>query len=61
MQFKAGDIVRNEISKEEGRIVRIADLPGYGPCYIVLVVPNPALGTTVREAIWRRSEVTCLG
>jgi hypothetical protein len=61
MRCKVGDIVRNKISKEEGRIVRIDDLSGYGLCYIVSVAPNPALGDPVREAIWQRSEVTRSG
>lgn len=47
--------------QEEGRIVRIADLPGYRSCYIVSVAPRPDLGMTVREVIWRQSEVTRLG
>jgi GTP-binding protein EngB required for normal cell division len=58
MQFKVGDIVHNKSTKEEGRIVRIADLPGYGFCYIVSVTPNETWGTTPKEVIWGPSEVS---
>jgi hypothetical protein len=58
MQFKVGDVVHNRITQEEGSIVRIADLPGHGLCYIVSVVPNESRGTTAKEAVWKRSEVT---
>jgi hypothetical protein len=58
MQFDVGDIVHNKITQEDGRIVRIADLPGRGLCYIVSVAPNPVWGATEKEAIWKRSEVS---
>jgi hypothetical protein len=58
MQFKVGDVVHNKISQEEGHIVRIVDLTGYGLCYIVSVVPAESRGTTAKEAIWKRSEVS---
>jgi hypothetical protein len=58
MQFKVGDVVHNKVTREEGRIVRIADLPDYGLCYIVSVALNQTWGATPREAIWKRSEVT---
>jgi len=58
MQFNVGDIVHNKNTHEEGRIVRIADLPGFALAYIVSITPNPAWGTTEREAIWKQSEVT---
>ena len=58
MQFKVGDIVHNKITREEGRIVRIADLPGHGLCYIVSVAPNKTWGMTEKEVIWKRSEVS---
>jgi hypothetical protein len=58
MQFKVGDVVHNQSTQEEGRIVRIADLPGFGPCYIVSVAPNPIWGNEAREAIWKQSEVS---
>ncbi len=61
MLFNVGDLVRNKTTQVEARIVRIADLPGYGVCYIVSIAPNPALGATVREVIWRQSEVTGSG
>jgi hypothetical protein len=58
MQFEVGDIVHNKATQEEGRILRIADLPGYGLCYIVSVTPNSIWGTEAKEAIWKRSEVS---
>jgi hypothetical protein len=58
MQFNVGDVIRNKNTQEEGRIVRIADLPGYHACYIVSVASNPVWGTTAKEAIWKTSEVT---
>jgi len=60
MQFRVADVVHNQITQEDGRIVRIADLPGHGVCYIVSVAPNPVLGGTAREAIWRHSEMSRL-
>jgi hypothetical protein len=57
MKFQIGDIVYNTTTREEGRVVRIADLTGYGIVYIVSVVPNPIWGATAKEAIWERSEV----
>jgi hypothetical protein len=61
MLFNVGDLARNKITQEEARIARIADLPGYGVCYIVSITPNPGLGATAREVIWRQSEVTHSG
>jgi hypothetical protein len=58
MQFEVGDIIHNKMTQEEGRIVRIADLPGYGVCYIVSVAPNPTGGPGAKEALWKRSEVS---
>src|SRR5580704_16087261 len=58
MRFKVGDIIHNKTNDEEGRIVRIADLPGYGACYIVAIAPNPIWGTTAKEAVWKPSEVS---
>lgn len=61
MRFKVGDILRNETSKEEGRIVRIAHLSCFGYCYVVPVALDQAIwDAPPREAIWRRSEVTRL-
>ncbi|MGA2374492.1 MAG: hypothetical protein ABSF72_03165 [Candidatus Sulfotelmatobacter sp.] len=58
MPFEVGDIVHNKTTGEEGRVARIAELPGYGLCYIVAVTPNPVWGTEAKEAIWKRSEVS---
>lgn len=58
MQFQIGDFVHNKTSGEEGRIVRTADLPGYGFRYIVSVAPSPVWGMTATEAIWKRSYVS---
>jgi len=57
MPFEVGDVVHNKTTGEEGRVVRIAELPGYGSCYIVSVKPNPVWGAEAKEAIWKRSEV----
>jgi len=57
MELQVGDIVHNKTTQEQGRIVRIADLPEYGFCYIVSVAPNPIWGVSAKEAIWKRSEV----
>jgi hypothetical protein len=58
MQFMVGDIVHNKVTQEEGRIVRLADLPGYGSCYIVSVAPSVNWGTAEKEVIWKQSEVS---
>jgi hypothetical protein len=58
MQFKVGESVHNKTTHEEGRIVRITELPEHGLCYIVSVEPNPVWGTTAREAIWKPSEIS---
>jgi hypothetical protein len=56
--FKVGDIIHNKITQEEGQIVRIADLPDHGVCYVVSIGPDPNLGTAAKEALWKRSEVS---
>jgi len=58
MQFEVGDIVHNKTTQEKGRIVRVADLPGHGLCYIVSVTPDSIWGTESNEAIWKRSEIS---
>ena len=58
VQFIVGDVVHNKITQEEGRIVRIADPPGYGLCYIVLVAPSGNWGEAEKEVIWKQSEVS---
>jgi len=57
MELQVGDIVHNNTTQEEGRILRIADLPEYGFCYVVSVALSPIWGTMTKEAIWKRSEV----
>ena len=52
MLSNIGELVRNKTTEEEGRIVRLADLPDYGVCYIVSITA-PAWGATPREVIWR--------
>jgi len=56
--FDLEDFVHNRISQEDGRVVRIVELAGFGCCYVVLVVPNPATGTSAREVLWQQSEMT---
>jgi len=60
MQFKVGDIVRNKLTQEEGRIVRITDSrEGKGTvAYVVSVCLDPRWGETEIEALWIQSEVS---
>jgi hypothetical protein len=58
VRFNIGDTVRNKITHEEGRIVRIADLIKDGVAYIVSIVPYPNWSTSATEVLWRESEVT---
>lgn len=63
--FAVGDIVRNTMTGEEGRIVRIADAsnlfpkregyPRKGKAYIVSLPAGPFV--LAREALWLQSEV----
>jgi hypothetical protein len=58
MNFKLGDVIHNKITKEEGRVVRIANATDDNPAaYIVLVTPNPRWGMTPIEVIWRATQV----
>jgi hypothetical protein len=50
-----GDTIRNKITKEAGRIVRLTD-PSLGKAYIVEVDYGPPWNTT-KEAFWQESEV----
>jgi hypothetical protein len=61
MQFKIGDIAHNKTTQEEGRVVRLVNLPGYGSCYIVSVALNPDRSATDKEALWQESEVEEIG
>jgi hypothetical protein len=58
VKFDLEDFVQNKVTQEDGRVVRIVELAGPGCCYIVLVVPNPATGTSAREVLWQQSEMT---
>jgi hypothetical protein len=55
-KFKVGDMIHNEITREEGRIVRIADSSPSSVAYIVSIAPGNLWNTT-REALWRESVV----
>jgi len=57
MKFDLEDFVHNKITQENGRVVRIVELAGPSCCYIVLVAPNPATGTSAREVLWQQSEM----
>jgi hypothetical protein len=58
VRFDLDDFVHNKITQEVGRVVRIVEFAGSGCCYIVLVAPNPATGTSAREVLWQQSEMT---
>jgi hypothetical protein len=58
MRFEVGEIIYNTISREEGRILRIADRSLLAKdAYVVLIRPSPNWNMTAREAIWPESEV----
>jgi hypothetical protein len=57
MRFNIGDIIYNESTQEEGRVVRFASPKGDRSHYIVSVMPTLSGGTVSREALWRESEV----
>lgn len=57
MQFKVGDIVRDKLTQEEGRIVRITDSNGK-VAYVVSLRLDPIWGETEREALWIESQVS---
>jgi hypothetical protein len=52
MRFNVGDTIRNRITQEVGKVVRLAD-----KAYVVLVTRGPPWHGT-KEALWRESEVT---
>jgi hypothetical protein len=56
MRFNVGDTIRHKITKEDGRIVRIAET-SLGSVYIVSVPPDQARCAAAREVLWRESEV----
>jgi hypothetical protein len=58
MQFKVGDIVRNNLTQEQGRIVRITDSKKGGVAYVVSLCLDRVWGATEREALWTESEVS---
>jgi hypothetical protein len=55
MRFSVRDTIRNKITKEAGRIVRIVD-PTLGKAYIVEVDCGSPWNIT-KEAFWRESDV----
>jgi hypothetical protein len=57
MESAAGKILRNKITKQQGRVVRIAEYDG-DMCYIVFITRDPARRTAMGpEALWRDEEV----
>jgi|HubBroStandDraft_6_1064221.scaffolds.fasta_scaffold349497_1 hypothetical protein len=54
MRFRVGDLIRNKITQEEGRIVRLVEKNG-SVSYVV-VVPASALRGE-KEALWRQYEI----
>jgi hypothetical protein len=55
MRFRVGDLLRNHITQEKGRVVRLVE-KNDTVSYIV-VLPASALRAE-REALWRQHEVT---
>jgi hypothetical protein len=55
MRFRVGDLLRNNITQEEGRVIRLVE-KNDTVSYIV-VVPASALRGE-REALWRQYEVS---
>lgn len=55
--FRVGDIVQNKLTREKGRIVRIADLPECGVAYIVSIILDPNWGVQEKEAVWTKSQI----
>jgi hypothetical protein len=55
--LRVGDIVHNKLTRENGRVVRIADLPQCGVAYIVSVILDPNWGAQEKEAVWTKSQI----
>jgi hypothetical protein len=57
MEFSVGKILRNKITKQQGRIVRVTDYDGKG-CCIVFITRDPARRAALGpEALWQAEEV----
>ena len=57
MEFSVGKILRNKITKQQGRVVRVSDYEGKG-CYIVFITRDPARRAALGpEALWHAEEV----
>jgi hypothetical protein len=54
MKYAVGDVVYNQVTKEEGRIVRITHVNGGDAC-IVALPSSEGQGET--EVLWRPSEL----
>jgi hypothetical protein len=58
MRFKVEDVVHNTTTKEQGRIVRIADTSLLGRvAYIVSIELHPSWSITAKEALWPQTEI----
>ena len=57
MEFSVGKILRNKITTQQGRVVRVTDYEGKG-CYIVFITRDPARRAALGpEALWHPEEV----
>ena len=57
MEFSVGKILRNKITKQQGRVVRVTDYEGKS-CYIVFITRDPARRAALGpEALWHAEEV----
>jgi hypothetical protein len=57
MESSTGKILRNRITKQHGRVVRLADHNGK-MCYVVFLPRDPARRAALGpESLWREEEV----
>jgi hypothetical protein len=57
MRFRVGDLLRNHITQEKGRVVRLVEKEKNDTVSYIVVLPASALRAE-REALWRQHEVT---
>lgn len=56
MESSTGKILRNKITKQQGRVVRLTDCDGE-VCYIVFITRDPARRAVGAESLWPEAEV----
>jgi hypothetical protein len=60
MKSAVGEILRNKITKQQGRVVRLVEHDDE-MCYIVFITRDPARrGALGPESLWRKGEVEAL-